>query len=147
MGTEKIQYEPLTAEDVAALACDQGFLPAVLEQHYPQETLTGTEADLDLIQKVADGGPYSDEAAAELIALGTALGDIIAASTGMQWIRYSDDEGIELALRYRDTSIVSFPRSMLIKRFERDEEPQVRYLWERVCATVREMVARGEYDG
>jgi hypothetical protein len=144
--TEAIRCEPLTPEDEAALEQDRDFLPAVVEGCFPGERLTRTQVDLALMQRVLDGGPYTEDAAAEVVALGTALGDVIAATTGMHWVRYSDEEGVDLALRYGETTIVSFPRGMLLKRLERGEDPDLRYLHDQVCASIREMLAKGEYQ-
>jgi hypothetical protein len=145
MQSDAIRCDALRPEDEATLEQDRGFLPAVLEQCFPGERLTGTQADLVLMQRVLDAGPYTEDATAEVVALGTALGDVIARTTGTHWVRYSDEEGVDLALRYGETSIVVFPRSMLLKRLERNEDPDVRYLHDQVCASIQDMLAKGEY--
>jgi hypothetical protein len=146
MPSQTRRCEPLTPEDEATLAQDRDFLPAVLGTCFPGEQVSRTQADLALMQRVLDGGPYTDDAAAEVVALGTALGDVIAATTGMHWVRYADEEGADLALRYGETTIVSFPRSMLLKRLERNEDPDVRCLHDQVCASIQETIAKGEYE-
>jgi hypothetical protein len=145
MNSSEVLYQTLLPEDEAALDQDRGFLPAVVETCFPGECLTGTQADLGLMQRVLDSGPYTDDATAEVVALGTALGDVMAATTGMHWVRTSDEDGVDLALRYGDTSIVVFPRSMLLKRLERDESPNLRHLHDQVRASIQDLLAKGEY--
>ena len=80
------------------------------------------------------------------MALGTALGDLIAHELEMSWVRFSDEEGVDLAIRFKETSIVVFPRSMILKRLERDEGPDIPYLYGQVCAEVRRMLSEGNYQ-
>ena len=145
MDPESMRFEPLGPDDNQVLATDREFVPAVAEAHFAECALTGTAADLPLMQRIFENGPYTDDAVAEVVALGTALGDVIAHTLGMDWVRYSDDDGVDLALRYRNTSIVVFPRSMILKRLERDEEPDIPHLHDEVCSHVREMISSGEY--
>jgi hypothetical protein len=99
MPSENRRHEPLTPEDEATLARDRDFLPAVLETCFPGKRVSRTQADLALMQRVLDGGPHTDDATAEVVALGRALGDVNAATTGMHWVQYSDEDGVDLALR------------------------------------------------
>ncbi len=99
-----------------------------------------------MLQRVLESAPYTDDPVGEVVALGTALGDLIAHELGMSWVRFSDEEGVDLALRYQDTSIVVFPRSMILKRLEREEDPDIPYLYGQVCAAVREMLSEGNYQ-
>jgi hypothetical protein len=100
-------------------------------------------ADARLLQELLEGGPYSENAAQEVVAFGTVLGDIIGETLGMSWVRFTDEDGTDLALRYAQTSIVVFPRSMILKRLERNEDPDLVYLFERVCEDVRRLVSEG----
>ena len=146
MSNDSIKYLPLEPEDEAVLEGDRDFLPAVLEARFPHLRLVGTSDDLAILQEVAQGGPYSDDPMGEVIAMGTALRDVIARSSGMSWIRYSDEEGVDFALRYEKTSIVVFPRSMILKRIERDEPLDILHIHNEVCRHVRELMASGDFS-
>lgn len=67
-------------------------------------------------------GPFTDDAAAELVVLGSVLGDAIAHTLGMEWVVYKDDgEGDDqasFALAHPDKQVFAFPQDMLIKRAE-----------------------------
>jgi hypothetical protein len=133
--------DSLTTEDEAILAVDREFLPAVLDARFPGAQLTGGVVDLPLMQQIYDGGPYTNDAISEVIALGTAFGDVIARSLGMSWVRYCDDDGEELALRYENSDLVVFPRTLLLTRLEEGGAINLTVIYEEVCAKVRQKSA------
>lgn len=136
-----MQNPTLTTEDEAILAIDREFIPAVLVARFPGIQLTGSATDLAVMQQVYDCGPYTNDAVSEVIALGTAFGDVLANTLGMSWVRYCDDEGEELALCYENTDIVVFPRTMLLTRMEEGAPIDLTLLYEEVCALVRQRLA------
>lgn len=141
-----IKYLPLSESDVAQLEEDRTFLPEVVLQRLPAFTLQRTSADLEVIQHVLRTGPYTDTPVEEVIAIGTTFGDLLADELGMHWIRYEDEEGADLAIRYRKSTIVVFPRTMILKRLERDEDPDARDLFEQVCIQIRSMLDSDNYQ-
>lgn len=133
----------LSEADVAILASDRQFLPAVLQARFPGRLLQGSALDLPLMQQVLEGGPYTPDAISELIALGTALGDVLASSLGMTWVRHVCDDGEELALRYRDTDVVVYARTLLLDRLERNEAINLELIHDEVCRDVRRTLSDG----
>lgn len=131
----------LSSEDEAILAVDREFLPAVLDARFPGVELTGGTGDLALMQQVYEGGPYTDDAISEVIALGTAFGDVVAQTLGLSWIRYCDDEGEELALRYDNTDVVVFPRTLLLTRLEEGGTVNLQLIYDELCALIRQKAA------
>ncbi len=131
----------LTTEDDAILAVDREFLPAVVEARFPGNTLTGSALDLPLMQRVYDGGPYTNDAISEVIALGTAFGDVLARTLGMSWFRYCDEDGEELALRHENTDVVVFPRTLLLTRLEEGRPINMTLIFDEVGALVRNKTA------
>jgi len=140
------QYLQLTTEDEAMLASDREFLPAVIEAHYPGRRLSNTPFDLPNMQEILNGGPYTDSPVGELIALGTVLGDLIADRLDFHWVRYSDEQGVDLALRYGETSIVVFPRGMITKRIEDGEDPDLQKLFDGLVDKVEDLLASREFS-
>ena len=123
-------------------------MPSVLEECFPNSHLIGTAADVEVLQQVLDDGPFTESPEAELVALGTALGDLFGQSfEQFNWVRVSDDDGVSLGMRYAETSIVIFPRDMIIKRVERgNEEVDLRMLYEGVIEGVQNLIDSGEYQ-
>ncbi len=141
-----MQFADLSAEQNAALEYDREFLTAVLDARFPGQSPSGDRAaDLSIIQLVVDNGPYTEDPAEELEALGTSFGDLLAPVLDLHWVACTDEEGTDLGLRYGEQSIVIFPRDVLVKRAENGEEIDVHYLFEQLCIEVRKMVDSGDY--
>lgn len=138
-------FLPLTDEDVAVLESDREFLDRVLKQNYPDLRLIGTSEDVEVLQQVLDGGSQSDPYEAELVALGTCLGDLLASALHLEWCRCDDEYGIDLGLRYQQTSLIVFPRDMIIKRVEREEQVDLQMLYDGSIHEVQRLIDSGEY--
>ena len=143
--TRTMSFAPLTSDDITALDSDREFATAVLDARFPGTHLIGTPSDVEVLQRIVQGGPYTDSAEGELVALGTSLGDLLSRALGLEWVRYTDEHGTDIGLRYRDTSIVIFPRDMLIKRVEAGEEVDLQHLYDGVVREIEQLVASGEY--
>ena len=120
-------------------------MKSVLEAYHHEHYQTNTAISLPLLQRAIDDGPYTDAVETELTAFGTVFGDLLGDALHMQWICYTDEEGTDLALRYGGSTIVSFPRSMIIKRIENDEEIDLQHLFNEIAKKLQEMIASGEY--
>lgn len=136
---------PLTPDDIAVLDSDREFATAVLDARFPGTYLIGTPSDIEVLQRILQGGPYTDSAEGELVALGTSFGDLLSRALQLKWVRYTDEHGTDIGLQYRYTSIMVFPRDMLIKRVEADEEVDLQHLYDGVLREVQRLVASGEY--
>src|SRR5262245_19843402 len=132
-----MKYARLSSDDLATLDADREFAASVLEARFPGKRLTGRAADVSLLQEILDGGPYSDSVEGELVDLGTSLGDLLAKALELMWVRYSDEYGSDLALRYGKTSIAIFPRDMIIMRVENGEDPNLQDLYDGVIREVK----------
>lgn len=141
-----MKFTPLSPADVATLDSDREFATAVVETCFSGESLIGTQRDIPLLQRILDSGPYTDNAEGELLALGTTLGDLLGRALGMTWVRFTDEHGDDLGLRYADTSIVIFPRDMIIKRVENDEQPDLQHIYTGIISEVQELVASGQFQ-
>lgn len=139
-------FLPLTDDDNADLEADREFLSVVLERVYPDLRLIGTSEDVEVLQHVLDGSPYSDQHEAELVALGTCLGDLLATALELEWCRCDDEYGIDLGLRYQQTSLIVFPRDMIVKRVERDEQVDLQMLYDGSIQEVQRLIESGEYQ-
>jgi hypothetical protein len=140
----KLKCTALSNEDSATLDSDREFARTVLEVLNPKRRLTGTASDIPLLQEILDGGPYTDSAEDEVIALGTSFGDVLARALDLKWVRLTDEDGSDIGLRYRKTSLVLFPRDMIIKRIEQGEEPDLQHLFDGVVREVKQLIASGD---
>lgn len=126
---------PLTAQDLERLAQDRHFLAAAA--NFMDQKFTGS---LEQLQQLHDQGPFTEAPENEAVALGTGLGDLLASELGLEWVRVSDELGVDLALRWPGTSVVLFPRDMVLKRDRLDFVP----FFEELCREVRRLIQSGE---
>jgi hypothetical protein len=78
----------------------------------------------------------------ELQSMGIVLGDVFVQDMGFHWIIVEDEYGRDLAVQYRDTSVILFPLTMISKRIEENEAVDVFDLYNGVAARAEELIAR-----
>jgi len=138
-------FRALNSPDTAILDRDRQLVTTILETLHPGVRLTGTQSDILVLQQIFIDRPSPKSTEGELIAVGTCLGDLLRPALGMEWVRYTDEHGTDLALRYGQTSIVIFPQDMIIKRVEQNEKPDLEHLFNGVIREVQQLVASREY--
>jgi hypothetical protein len=85
-------------------------------------SLDGSEADLALIQIAIDSGAIEPTATYTLQSLGLLFGRIfIENSVGYDWWMVEDEYGRDPALRYKETTLLAFPQTMISRRVEDGE--------------------------
>jgi hypothetical protein len=106
--------------------------------------LDGTRRDLALIQQLLDTRTIEPESTYTLQALGLAFGDVfIHENEGFDWWMVEDEYGRDPALRYQHSSLLAFPRTMLSKRIEDGEHPNVIDLFEQLTDRMTQLIADG----
>lgn len=104
--------------------------------------LAGTVADLAALQKVIDSKIVEPEATYSLQALGLAFGKVfIGTQTNYDWWMVEDEYGRDPAIRYKQTTLLLFPKTMISKRIEDGEQVDVVEIFEGLKETVREVLA------
>ena len=107
-------------------------------------SLPGGKGDLAVLQRLIDGKAFAPSQTYELQSLGIVLGQVLAAHPGLAWVTVKDQYGTDPALRYRDTSILIFPLTMISKRVEDGAEVDVEYLYEATLNHIRKLETAGE---
>jgi hypothetical protein len=106
--------------------------------------LNGSRADLMLIQKLLDAGTVEREATYTLQALGLAFGKVfIEENADYDWWMVQDEFGRDPAIRYKRSSLLAYPRTMLSKRLEDGEPVNVTELFDGLCRKMEELVEKG----
>jgi hypothetical protein len=139
-----MNLSPPTAADVQLLAAQLARAAELVARARPGSRLNGTEADLELLQAVLDGGHVSPDQGYDLQCLGVAFGTVlIAAFPGLDWAIIEDEHGRDPTVRYRDESLVLNVLTMISKRVEDGERVNVRDLLAQVVgelpSVMREM--------
>lgn len=108
--------------------------------------LTGARADLALIQQLLDAGTVEREATYTLQALGIAFGKIfIQENPDYDWWMVQDEYGRDPAIRYKRSSLLAYPRTMISKRIEDGEPVNVTELFDGLCRRMKELLEKGWY--
>lgn len=86
-----------------------------------QEQYDTFEGKLYLLQGILKNGYYKKDETVELQTLGYCLGEMLNEMLHTHWVKVIDDIGTDYAIRYKDSSIILFPITMISKRVEKDE--------------------------
>jgi hypothetical protein len=92
--------------------------------------LTGSEADLDVIQSILDSGELESDQTYELQALGVVFGRaLVSVVDGLDWAIVHDEYGSDPTLRYRNTTLCINVLTTISKRVEDGQDVNVRELF------------------
>ncbi len=119
----------------------------LLKGHGSHIKLNKNKSDLSTLQAILDNGPYTHDAESELIVLGTVYGDVLASELGLRWVVVTDEDGTDIGLQYKNTKIFLFPRDMIIKRIEKNEEPDLSFMFNELKKIVEGMINDPEIEG
>ncbi len=95
---------------------------------------------LGTLRAVLTAAVISPDQTYELQSLGIVLGDAFVQDMGFHWIMVEDEQGRDPAIKYRDTSVILFPLTMISKRIEQGETVDVFELYNGVAALAREKI-------
>ena len=139
------KIEPPTEKDIENIAMGVVHAGQVIEQAL-DEDLDGTRQDLALIQRVLDQGLVEPEATYTLQALGLAFGRaFLNEFPDYDWWMVEDEYGRDPAIRYKETSLLVFPMTMISKRIEDGEPFEVSELFDGLAKQLAELIEEGVY--
>lgn len=135
-------FSPPTDADIDRIA--RQFLTAeALVRKMTGQGLQSTRADLGLLQAVLDKSPPTDLTSANLQALGIAFGKaLLSELDGFDWWMVSDEYGCDPTLRYKETSLLLFPQTLLSKRYERGETVDLQDFFDGLLGELRTILSR-----
>lgn len=97
------------------------------------EEMDGTLKDLERIQKILDRSQIPVTNTLELQSLGIVFGKVFVNETpDYDWWVVEDDYGKDACVRYKETSLLVFPQTLISKRVEDSEEINVREMYFRL---------------
>lgn len=103
--------------------------------------LSGDLSDLSLLQKVLSSGSIQREATYQLQSLGLAFGKVFVNSNpGYDWWMVEDEYGRDPSVRYKETSLLIFPQTMLSKRIEEHGSVEVSELYHGLLESLDEII-------
>ena len=139
------KIEPPTEKDIENIAMGVVHAGQVIEQAL-EEDLDGTHQDLELIQRVLDQGLVEPEATYTLQAFGLAFGRVFLNEfPDYDWWMVEDEHGRDPAIRYKETSLLVFPMTMISKRIEDGDPFDVPELFDGLAKQLAELIQEGVY--
>ena len=139
------KIEPPTEKDIENIAMGVVHAGQVIEQAL-DEDLDGTHQDLELIQRVLDQGLVEPEATYTLQAFGLAFGRVFLNEfPDYDWWMVEDEHGRDPAIRYKETSLLVFPMTMISKRIEDGDPFDVSELFDGLAKQLAELIQEGVY--
>lgn len=121
------QILELTEQDKALIAQRNEWVKGHLTDE-AQDQYDTFEGKLYLLQGILKEGYYKKDETLELQTLGYCLGEMLNELLNTHWVKVIDDHGTDFAVRYKDSSIIFFPITMISKRMERDEHVDIELL-------------------
>jgi hypothetical protein len=139
------KIEPPTEKDIENIAMGVVHAGQVIEQAL-DEDLDGMHQDLELIQRVLDQGLVEPEATYTLQAFGLAFGRVFLNEfPDYDWWMVEDEHGRDPAIRYKETSLLVFPMTMISKRIEDGDPFDVSELFDGLAKQLAELIQEGVY--
>lgn len=139
-----IETRPLDPEESAGLGGHREWIGALLADAGIVYKFAGTRTDLPQLQAILDNGPYSEDPIAEVFALGTVFGDVLAAELKFEWVVLDDDAGSDFALQHQVRSVYLFPHDAILKRIEKGENVAFEGLFSALAAEVTQQLGSSD---
>ena len=140
------RIEAPNEKDIENIAMGVVHAGQVIEQALGED-LDGTRNDLGLIQRVLDQNLVEREATYTLQALGLAFGrTFLNEFPDYDWWMVEDEYGRDPAIRYKETTLLVFPMTMISKRVEDGEHIDVNELFDGLAKQVAELIQEGLDD-
>lgn len=142
-GMDEQKIEAPTDKDVTAIA--KAWIHATGIAHdVLGEELNGTSADLERLQRILDSGVIDRTAKYSLQSLGVAFGKVfVNDNPGYDWWMVEDSYGSDPAIRYKRSTLLAYPRTMISKRVEDGELVDVRELYDGLRKRLSQMIEEG----
>jgi len=127
------RIEVPTPEDVNRIAHQLVHAEEVVAQ-VADASLSGGRSDLALLQQTLDSKLVEREATYSLQALGIAFGRVFVENNEHYgWWMVEDEFGRDPAIRYKETTLLVFPQTMISKRVEAGKAVDVHTMYEELC--------------
>jgi hypothetical protein len=130
----KDQVSPLTEDDWDWLHRAEEHVLQLLGERYGDVSLTHTETDLHLAQRLINDKAVTREQTLELQCLGVVLGNVFASQTSMKWAVVSNEFGTMMALHSSAIKFSLYPLTMISKRMEGGRKVDIPQLYDSFVA-------------
>lgn len=134
------KFRQLAEAEILWLSQKGDRVNALLAQHGLDPAGTGLDheiADLERLQKLFDAAHFTADDTDDLLAIGTALGQIFAANTIMEWQVVASSLGVSLALKHPKHDLIIYPITMISKRVHEEREVDIPGLYWTIVSNMK----------
>ena len=106
------------------------------------ENFDGSLKDLERLQKILDTKQIEPEAAQTLHALGLTFGKIfLLGNEGFDWWMVEDEYGRDVCIRYKETTLLTFPQTMISKRIEDGKPVNIIEMYSGLVEKIQDLIS------
>lgn len=134
-GEQKIHLP--SRDDQQALTMQRGVVEKFLTSSDLDTKYKTAAGKLGALRAIISGKVFRANQTYELQSMGVVLGDAFVIDMGFHWVVVEDEHGRDFAVKYKDTSVILFPLTMISKRVERGEDVDVFDLYNGVADKVQ----------
>jgi hypothetical protein len=133
----------LTTQDIDHLDAQRLVITKYLADEESCLKYKEPEGKLGTLRALIENKVFKKEETYKLQCMGIVLGDVFVQKMGFTWVIVEDENGRDPALKYRNTSIILYPLTMISKRVEKGEDVDVFELYNGIANRVEEMIKSG----
>jgi len=95
---------------------------------------------LGTLRALLNGHTFKPTQTYELQSMGVVLGDVFVQDMGFSWVVVTDEHGRDLAVRFKNTSIILYPLTMISKRVERGDAIDIFELYNGLADQAQQLI-------
>jgi hypothetical protein len=122
------KYSNLTEDDRQRLEAQREVVRLAAARYGVAQLSSDTAARANLLQDLIDDQVFTPSQTYELQSLGIVFGDILIDEGPFRWVIIEDEYGRDPTLQWKDTSVNIHALTILSKRIEDGERPDIQYL-------------------
>ena len=142
MGEEQ-KISSLTAADEQRLDAQRAVIEKYVSPAYLKAKYATPAGKLGALRAIISANIFKADATYELQSVGIVFGDVFVEEMGFHWVIVEDEYGRDSAIRYKKTSILLFPLTMISKRIEKGENVDVIDLYNGISNKVEQLIEDG----
>jgi hypothetical protein len=105
------------------------------------EVFDGSIEDLNKLQRIIDSKQIEPESTQSLQSLGLVFGKVFLLNNeGFDWWAVEDEYGRDICVRYKETTLLTFPQTMISKRIEDGKIVDINDMYFGLVETVEELI-------
>lgn len=133
----------LTSQDQERLKQQRAVVEKYLSKEDLETKYKTPAGKLGTLRALLEANVFKKSQTYELQSMGIVLGDAFVQEMGFHWVIVEDEYGRDPAIKYKETSIILYPLTMISKRIENGETVDIFKMFNGTAAKVEELIEQG----